>query len=93
MEREMTRPPAAAKPCMRRHTINVCISLAYRQATVDMTNNINEMMRGVRRPSLSLSGPIIICPVASPNMLNVRVSCTNEVVVSKLLTSWGSAGR
>lgn len=46
MEREMTRPPAAAKPCMRRHTINVCISLVYRQATVDMTNNINEMMRG-----------------------------------------------
>ena len=74
IDRDITNPPAPANPCINRQIRKECISRAYKQATVETIKSARERISGVRRPYLSLKGPIIICPTASPIIQNVNVS-------------------
>ena len=56
---------------------------ASRQAAVETMNRIIDRTSGPLRPYLSLAGPISSWPEASPTMLDVRLSCTHDVVVPK----------
>ena len=49
--------------------------------------------RGVRRPILSLHGPINSCPMAKPIDVAVRVSCTAASDAEKSRATLGNAGR
>ena len=53
----------------------------------------NEIISGIFRPNLSLSGPRSNCPTAKPIIAVVSVSCVIEALVSKKLASCGSEGK
>ncbi len=78
---------------MRRMATNIAIPLDNIQSTEEIANSTSVLMSGIFRPYLSLSGPMMSCPSASPIMLVVRPSCTSEVVASNVVVMDGRAGR
>ena len=89
-----TTPPAAAPIPWNTRAVpsssSVGASAAHRLAT--MCSAVTESS-GMRRPTLSLSGPTISCPRPKPIMVPVSVSCTIAAVVWKSLSTIGNAGR
>ena len=93
MLRASTTPPDAPSPWMRRMATNIVILLENIQSAEEIANSTSVAMRGIFRPYLSLSGPMMSWPRARPSMLVVRPSCTCEVDALNDSVIDGSAGR
>ena len=60
----------------------------------DANTNIHiDINSGMRRPNLSLSGPITTCPAASPIMQTLMLICTQNGVVENACGRLGKDGR
>lgn len=90
---EITSPPAPASPWMNRNTMNDSMFGEKMQHIVANTKIASDIMRGVRRPYLSLMGPTSSCPAARPVMLADRVSCDIDDVVANSLAIVGRLER
>ena len=90
---EITIPPAPENPWIKRARIKISILGEKTQPIDDKTKKNIEITNGRFLPNLSLTGPKNICPTANPIMLNVKLNCTREAVVSKQVTKLGNAGK
>ena len=83
----------AQNPPSRHNTANCIMLREYMQPTVAAMNRNIATRSGGRLPYLSLNGPKISCPKASPIMLKVRPSCTIDGVAEKYSAIAGKVGR
>ena len=89
-----TTPPAAAPaPCSTRNTISMSIPGASATPRLANTCMAVAMIKGRRRPTLSLHGPTTSCPRAKPRVVAVSVNWMRAVVTSRSASMIGNAGR
>ena len=89
-----TTPPAAAPAPMSTRAIDSVPRVGARAAnTLAATCRAVTASSGMRRPTLSLSGPTMSWPSAKPIMVPVRVSWIAAAEVWKSASSTGKAGR
>ena len=87
--------PAAppAPPCSNRNRSRTTMLGAQAHNTDATTNTTIAITRGLRRPRLSLSGPMTSWPAANPNMQAVKDDCIPDGVVCRAAAAWGKLGK
>jgi hypothetical protein len=82
MERDRTIPPDAARPCRKRKSTknSMHVSIAHRKEQIIKIKR--ETIKGLMRPYVSESGPIINCPKANPKKDTVKDNWIREGLVS-----------
>ena len=78
---------------MKRKATKTQMLVAAMQSAEEMANSTSVRISGTLRPYLSLSGPMMSWPNASPSMLVVRPSWTVDGAAEKASVMEGSAGR
>ena len=92
IERAMTMPPPAARPCSTRTASSTGIDVASRLAADATASSAIDTNSGVRRPRRSVSGPMMTWPSASPSRLAVSPSWAVVASMPNAVTSAGMAG-